>query len=311
MTQSTSTFKTFPEFSKLTMADKGKYVALIRDYPPLVDLSFAGLMVWWNFLDSCAVSRLHNNLVISYWLPGDEKNSGLSLIGTDKIDESVCTLFDSLKAHDEPARLVHVPEFTISSMQYPELFTFTAEQDYDECIFAVSGFCPLSHATKRTKTKIQKFLSRVDEDMIEVRSLDLRTKVNRQLLLTGANKWFRKGGFNDLGKLNEEALALAIDAATQLDIENICLFIDGELAGFQLYQAPADKRYVIGTFTKVDTSIPGTPEYMMYVAARHFAEIGATYINYEQDLGVATLRAEKLSLGPVNFFRKYTVRPAT
>lgn len=72
-------FKTFPEFSKLTLNDKDEYEALIKDYPPVYDMMFIGRMTWWDQLDSAAVSMLNGNLVVSYWLPGDEKHSGLSI----------------------------------------------------------------------------------------------------------------------------------------------------------------------------------------------------------------------------------------
>jgi hypothetical protein len=309
MALKSSTFKVFPEFSRLTMDDKDAYESFVKDYPPLTDISFAGLMIWWNFLDNCAISQLNGNLVLSYWLAGDEKNTGLSLIGKEDIDETVCEIFDHLKTNNEPVRLVHVPEFVVSNMRYPEMFNFTGEQDYDECIFAISGFYPLSHATKRAKQKIQGFLSKTPEDSIEIKSLDLWHETIRRQLIDGSRKWRQKGNFNDLGKLDNEAFRIAVDNAQELDIENICLFIDGELAGFQLYQIPSDRRYVIGTFTKVDCDIPGAAEYMFYAAAKHYADLGAAYINYEQDLGIPSLRAEKLALGPANFFRKYTIRP--
>src|SRR5687768_17214608 len=83
-------FKVFPEFSKLTLADRKKYEMLVRGYPPLSDVSFASLMNWWNALDSCAVSTLNGNLIFSYWLAGIEDMSGISIMGTEQIDESIC-----------------------------------------------------------------------------------------------------------------------------------------------------------------------------------------------------------------------------
>lgn len=75
-------FKTFPEFTKLTLSDKEEYERLTRGYPPISDIAFSSLMIWWDSLGGLAVAKLNGNLVISYWLPGDEEYSGLSLIGT-------------------------------------------------------------------------------------------------------------------------------------------------------------------------------------------------------------------------------------
>jgi len=306
-----SAFKTFPEFSKLTIEDKHAYEVIINDFPPVAEISFASLLTWWNFLDSCSVSQLNGNLIISYWLPGDEKNSGLSLVGTQNVDDSICTVFDYLREQKEPVRFVHVPEFVVGCMKYPELFTYISEPDYDEGVYAISNFYPLKRATKHVHSKIEKFLSKVEEKQVSVRSLDFRLKANRDLLLECSNRWYKKGTINDIAKIDREAFKTVMTHAEALDIENVCLYIDDELAGFQLYQTPADKRYIIATFIKVDYSIPGLFEYMLHICAKRFGEQGATYINFEQDLGIPRLRAEKLALGPINYFRKYTIEPAS
>src|ERR1700729_1753334 len=113
-------FKTFPEFSKLTIANKKEYEALISDYPPIYDLSFSSLMTWWNPLNSMCVAQLNDNLVMPYWLPGEGVHSGLSFIGTNKVDESLCVIFDYQQSKGEVPRLINVPEFVINSIQYPD-----------------------------------------------------------------------------------------------------------------------------------------------------------------------------------------------
>lgn len=124
----TSNFRQFPDFTKLTLADKSRYEAEIADFPPFSDISFATLMIWWNTLDSCAVAKLNDNLVISYWLPGDEAKSGLSLIGRNKVDESMCTILDYLEAEGKAQKLVHVPEFVLSAIKYPEYLLLLLNQ---------------------------------------------------------------------------------------------------------------------------------------------------------------------------------------
>jgi hypothetical protein len=286
------------------------YDALVASYPPVADISFQSMMLWWNPLGSSAVSTLNGNLVLSYWLPGDDKNSGLCLLGTRAIDESICMIFDQLHESGKPARLVHVPEFVVSHMKHPVLFNFAAEQDYDEFIFDVSTFYPLHHATQHMQAEIKRFLSKVDESKIVLRSLDLRLARNRETLLAAAASWQKHDGFNYIGTIDRDAFIAAVNMAGELGVENICLYINGNLAGIQLYQVPADKRYVVATFMEFDTSIQGLGSYMMHAAARWFAESGFRYINFEQDLGLFRLRAEKLAMGPTSYFRKYTITPA-
>ena len=74
-------FKTFPEFSKLTLNDREEYESYIKDFPPISDILFASIMVWWGALDGLAVSKLNDNLVISYWIPGDENTQDFLSLG--------------------------------------------------------------------------------------------------------------------------------------------------------------------------------------------------------------------------------------
>src|SRR5690606_15195779 len=158
---------------------------------------------------------------------------------------------------------------------------------------------PLHHASKRVRSKVGAFSRKVQVERVTVRTIDLSSKANQQQLLNSADMWLEKGSINDIAKIDGEALAAALRHADVLDIHNICLYIDGQLQGFQLFQLPPDKRYVIATFTKVNSSLPGVTEYLLHACARKWADQGISYINFEQDLGIPHLRAEKLALGPV------------
>lgn len=304
------TFKTFPEFSKLTLADRGAYNALVDHYPPVSNIQFTTLMLWWNVLDGLAVSRLNDNLVISYWLPGAENWSGLSIVGENLLDESICTVFDYLKEKGEEPRLVHVPEFELSSLQHPQLFRFDGERDMDEYVLSLSRFYPQTHMVGFRRSHIRKFLSQVDENDITVRSIDLTSKSNQRMLLNSIATWPSKGTLNDLTQLSDDVLHRSILDAEAYGIENACLFIRNKLHAYILYHLPADKRYVIFCHAKFSYAMPHLFDYAVYAFSRWLAEQGATYINLDLDYNVPMLRMIKLALGPENFFRCYTVRPS-
>jgi hypothetical protein len=299
-------FKTFPEFSKLTFADKETYEALIAQYPPIASISFTDLITWWNPLNSCAVSELNGNLVISYWLPGAEQQSGLSLLGTHNIDESLCVLFDYFSQRNEKPRVIRVPEFVLSQVQYPELFVSKEEREFGEYVYDISKFYPLNHLISYRRHRVRKFLSQISEDRITIKSLDLSSYNNQRLLLE--NDWPRTG-INKIARVEDEAIETSIEHASLLGLENLCLYVDGVLRGYCLYYHPADKRYIIFKHAKVDYEIPRTLDYMIYAFAARYADKGVTYVNLDSDLGLPFLRMFKLALGPSNFFRKYTVEP--
>lgn len=303
-------FKTFPEFTDLDISHKEAYETLIKDYPPYSDLSFANLMVWWNALGACRVAMLNDNLVISYWIPGLDKHSGLALIGTNMIDESMCAIFDHLRSRGDQARLVHVPEFVMASMRYPEMFSFKDERGFDEYIIPVTRFYPLNGALAHRRWQVKRFLAKVAEDRVSIKSVDLSDSANKALFLTKARQWWKKNTINDLMKLEQESLIHSIEMADDLKLQNMAFYIDGVLRGFCIYHLPADKHYAIVAHIKVDTSIPKAMDYISYAFARWLADRGIMYVNLEYDLGLPMLRMIKLALGPTTSLRKYTVRPS-
>jgi hypothetical protein len=302
-------FKTFPEFSKLTLGDRQEYEALIRDYPPISEISFVTLATWWSYLEPAALATLNKNLVLSYWIPGDDETSGLSLVGTRDIDESICEIFDYQKLRGDKPRLVHVPEFVVSNMRYPEMFTFTPERKFDECIVTTAALSSISNASHPIQEKITQFLRNHQGYSITLQQLDLTKEENQVLLLDKTERWSQAGTGNEIPKLLQEITPQKIRHAEELGIKNYCLYIQDELQGIFLYHQPHNKDYVIACFGRVNGRIKNIMEFLVYSVAQKFEEEEVSYINLDFDLGLPFLRANKLSLGPVNFFRKYTIEP--
>ena len=307
--KTSNAFSPFPEFGKLTLADKAEFDALVKDFPPIYDASFTGLMTWWSQLDNVSVSRLNDNLVIPYYLPGDEAHSGLSLIGTNKADESITTIFDYLREQGRPVRLVNVPEFVITNVQFHDMFIFKEERKYSEYIYPIARFYPLKNMPLYWRKKIQRAQKDIDSGKIVVRSLDFHSETDSKLLLNAVNEWQSKG-MNDYGLVEKDTIKETIINAAPLDIENLCLFVDGKLHGFCLYNVPSDKRYIVVKHVKATHSSTLGFELIGYMFAKRFSELGITHVNLNADYGKLKLRMFMLALGPSNFFRKYIVEPA-
>lgn len=303
-------FKTFPEFSKLTLADREEYESFIKDFPPVADISFASLMTWWDSAGSADVAVFHGNLVVSYWLPGDDEHSGLSLIGTKAVEESICAIFDYLRERGERPRLVGVPDFVVHQIQYHELFRFSAQTGGDEYVVSLSRLSSLPEIPFYRRAGIKKFMQNMSKSEVAVKSVDLSKPQNRALLWAKANSWPKKG-LNNTGSVEMQALAHTIAIGQELTVRNVCLFIDGELEGFCLYHLSHDAAYVITDHGKFNYDISNIFAFISYAFARYFVqEEGAKYANLHGDLGVTRLRILKLALQPSHFFRKYVIEPA-
>lgn len=299
---------TFPKFSTLTIADKQEYEQLIKNYPPIADISFAGLMGWWGLYRAPEVALLNGNLIIRYALEGNDGDSGLSLIGTNDVDETVCFLFDYLKERGESPQLVHVPEFVVQNMQYPELFEFEGERNYDEYIISLSKFYPLEGSSHYQQQRVRKCIAKLHNSRVTAGPLDLDERKNRELLLNSVRDWPVRG-INNLSKRENDALRNAITNATNLGLHNVCLTIDGVVHGFILFQAPHDRKYVTLEYVRVSYAIPYILNFMSFMFAEWMAKQEVEHVNLCMDYGKPILRVAKLALGPVNFFRKYKIKP--
>lgn len=307
--QPVSSFATFPEFSTLTIKHKEEFQTFVSPFPPIGDIQFATLLTWWDSLDGVQVAQLNGNLVVQYWRPGDEARSGLSLIGTQAVDETICTIFDYLRERNQPVRLVNVAEFVVSEVEYPAMFSFHEERAYHEYIIPVANFYPFKNITGYRNRKIQRLFKKYGKDNLVSKSLDLQKQANVDLLIEATDTWWKKN-LNDFGSVGKETIKKSIRHANALGFENVCMFADDTLLGFCLYQQPSDKRYVICSHIKATQNDTLTFELIAYMLGQWFGNQGFTYGNLTEDWGRLRLRMFMLTLGPSNFFRKYTVEPA-
>lgn len=304
-----STFSAFPEFSRLTLEDRDNYEAFIKDYPPIYDISFPGLMSWWNPLGNMAVCELNGNLVIPYWLPGDEQNSGLSIVGTRKIDESICEIFDHLRSQDKLTRLINVPEFVLSYIRYHDMYIFNEQRDRNEYVMPLSHFYPLKNMADHWRKKVEKFMETTHQGNVIVTNLDLHTKKDKAELIVAAKEWRTKNKINDFGSIEGECMETYIDNSEPLQIENICLIVNDELWGFALFEIPRNKNYIIMKHIKATHPETCGFELLAYYFSKWFIERGFKYVNLGPDYDLNHLRMFMLTIGAANFFRKYTIEP--
>lgn len=159
------------------------------------------------------------------------------------------------------------------------------------------------------RRKVERQLARAKDHKIVTRSLDLSEARNRAFLWDMVIAWQPKG-INNYGKIEREAMRLCLQHPEELGLENVCLFIDGELYGFCLYRLGPDKRYAVIKHIKATHVSTLGFELIAYMFAQWFAEKGISYANVCSDFGLLRLRMFMLTLGPYNFFRKYSIEPA-
>lgn len=301
-------FATFPEFTTLTYGHREEYERLIREYPPIADISFAGLMGWWGTLRPPKVSLLNGNIVIAYSSKSNGDLSEFCVIGTKDIDQSICAVYDYLINQDKKPELVHVPDFVVSSIRYPELFNFKAERAYDEYLIDLSRQQPLENTTGFQRHRLEQFLEKMQGHQVTVESLDMSRHESRKLLLDLNDQW-PKRGINSTDAKEEVAVRRAIDNADKLGLHASCIKIDGVAHSYILFDAPYDQEYITLEYARLSYGINHIANFSIYMFSEWFASRGVKYANVSMDYGKPVLRIAKLALRPVNFFRKYSIEP--
>jgi hypothetical protein len=303
----------FPQFAPLDLDDRERYEDLVGEFPPLSDISFPTLHIWWNLEGQLTFSTINQNLLINYALPFDEENSGWCIIGKYRLDESIRTIFDYLRAGHKPLKLVHVPEFVVKELNQPENFTLEEETDYNEYILDSRALANLEGSGHgKTRRKVNRFLREVEDSKVEILPLDLSSAGAREQLFQAIITWEgNQPGKNDPGHTEHAAIRKTLAHAALLGIEHLGLYIDDKLYAVILYHRSHDNKYYILNHLKVDYSIPYIFDYMTHHIANKAVENNIDFLNMEMDLGIENLRRHKMGLRPVDFFRKYTVTPAT
>lgn len=306
---SASHFKPFPNFTKLNNSNKSEYQEIISHFPPIANISFETLKLWWDDLDNAEISILNGNLVISYWSNGgDEEQSGLCLVGENDIDQSICQIFDYQRQNGQQARLFYVPEFVIHNIKHPDMFRMTSNIRDDEYILELDRFADIKKLPIYQRSKMKQFMRQVGTKEVQVSRLDLSKPQNRLLLLESAQAWTKKG-FNKMGRMENSTLINAVRHADENDIKNLCLKIDDKIHCFLLFSELHDKRYVSIHNARINYEINGLFDYMAYAFAKELKSKGVEFADLHSDLNILHIRSLKLSLRPVEYIKKFTIEP--
>lgn len=302
-------FKTFPEFTKLTMEHREAYNSIISRYPPCSNITFGSLMTWWSALDTPLVALHGENLIISLWYPGYDDYSGLCVLGVRNVDETICSVFDYQQSLGREPRVSHIPEFVVSKIRFPEMFEFQSMRDHDECIVSVDVLADPTALPEHKRWKLNRFLSEFNEQRIEVRNLDLTSVYDKDVMLEKLEQWRSKGGVNSFAKHDEDCLVRAIRKGPELGYYAAGMFVDGELEAYLVMHESQLDGYELITYARFSYNFPYFLEIVTYTFAKWFKANGTKEVNIESDSGFPVLRQLKLSMGPSNFIRMYKVSP--
>ncbi len=292
----------FPEFKKLELADKIEIEKITSMFAPYSDFNFVSL--WsWDIFDEMRVSLLNDNLVVRFtdYLTDEPF---YSFLGNNNSNETVKQLLALSLKEGIKLELRLVPEVSLTGLD-PKKYSFVEDRGNFDYIYSsenLAAFLGSEHSNSRRL--IKKFAT--TNGKIHHENLDLSLINTRMQILKLDNLWKANKELNFASDNEEKALMRLLNSADYLKLINVGIYIEDELVAFTLNEK-LNNQYSMSFFAKFDIKYRGAYLYSMQVTSKKLLEHGIKFINCEQDLGLAGLRASKESLVPVFYLKKYTV----
>ena len=299
----------FPDFRRVTLADKDWYSTFIQAFEPYADFSFGNFIVWLNQRDDLAICQLNGNLIVHCTAVFMNNQLIITLIGRNQISETINAIFKHQQEHGLAIELLGVPDVVVNSLgKQVSDYEITTDRDEFEYVYRTDRLASLEGSEYRNKRRDLSIFKRSNPDT-ELRELDLADITTCDYLRKCLRTWENTYSANDPTQQEAEVLESTLKFGGQLAYKNYSLYINDDLVGFVLYQAPPGADCVIVNHIKTDNKIPYTFDYLFVALANKLHSEGIHWINLEQDLGLPGLRAHKESLRPDHFLEKYTIRP--
>jgi hypothetical protein len=181
------------------------------------------------------------------------------------------------------------------------------DRDNHDYVYAFADWVSLAgHAFARHRQQIRRCRPRA---AFSFRSLDLHDPADREAMLALFRCWAaQKPALAGEDRRHELAALRRLFALPPSERLGACGLEDGgRLVAFSVWEGLPGGVYCVTHFRKSDRSYEGLAAYLQHEESRLLLEQGYELMNVEQDLGIAGLRAYKLSLRPCRFLRKYVV----
>ena len=297
----------FPHFKKLELADKKDVEKFTQKYPPYSDFNFVSM--WsWDIKGEMLLSTLNDNLVVRFtdYLTGEPF---YSFLGNNKVNETAEKLLGLSKKEGFKPMLKLLPEDSIKNIDISK-FKIQEDRDNFDYIYSIPILSELKGGIYEThRNLIHQFL-KINKDW-EVSVIDFREIYNKNSILSLFTQWAKnKGDSLLLEEYKNEFLALnkllSIEDTKKINLVCFALYVEKKLVGFIINELVYNE-YNIIHFEKADASYKGCYPFLMQQNLKNLNNFHVKYLNFEQDLGIDSLRFTKKKFHPISFLKKYLV----
>ena len=297
----------FPQFKSLELSDKEDVEKITGKFPPYSDFNFVSM--WsWDIKGEMRLSMLNENLVVRFtdYLTGEPF---YSFLGDNKVNETVEELLEFSKKESLPLELKLIPEEVVKDLDQIKFKAIEDRNNFDY-IYDVSRLAELKGSEYQShRNSIHKFLRIYKNWKVEV-VINFTEIYDKNQILSLFTQWIKnKGDSLLLEEYKNEFLSLnkllSISDPSKLNLTCIFLCVDNKLVGFIINECV--KKYNTIHFEKADTSFKGCYPFLMQQNSKILNNLNIKELNFEQDLGVNSLRFTKTQFNPSFFLKKYLI----
>ncbi len=297
----------FPAFKKLELSDHKEVEKFTKKISPCSsDFNFAG--TWsWDVQDSMQISQLHENYIIRFinYVTGEPF---YTYLGTNKTNETLSSLLDlSLQEKIEPEVKLILERYTEGIDR--NIFTVDEDRDNFDYIYDLEELKNFKgHAFESKRGMIHRFLRKYPE--ATVKTLSLGDPETQQKIINLYKTWVDSKTQKDEHYASHEEIVVIerfFLAWNQFETVSTGVFVDHKLVAFSINEL-TDEEYVMSHVVKADDAYTGIYAYLMQETAKVLHALGRKYLNFEQDLGIPSLRQAKTLFRPSFFLRKYIIK---
>ncbi len=288
------TLPRYPRFKAVGIEDQETCKTFIdKNSYGICELNFPNIFIWRNS-EHPRLTLLDENLVILLE-PDFEPAYFLPPLGRNNIAKTIETCLDRIP------RMSRVPEEF--ARDHGAAFEVDEDRDNFDYIYLAKDLGELrGKKFERKRNRVRKFEILRDYTYEDLRRCHI-PECHRLL-----ERWFAAKGDDDpFIKAEKGAIGEALTSYEDLGLQGGVVLVGGRLEAFTFGMGLTGNMAVI-PIEIANPEIPGLAQWINreFVCRKWSAY---TYINREQDMGLAGLRRAKLSYRPVHFGRKYVIRP--
>jgi hypothetical protein len=300
-----SMIPSFPQFKKLSLEDNDSVEQYTRHFPYYSDYNFSSLWAW-DIEHGREISDLNGNLVVKF----TDYQTGkpfLSFLGIHDPGKTTLALLDYSEAIGLEPMLRLMPEVSIHDLEDPGIQVLSDEANFDY-IYLTERLAALEGTQYKSKRKAAEHFEKLYPNHgYEI--LNLSEPATQEAVRSIAEMWrkHRQIPGDDQSIIHEsEAIENMFTLAKTRNLFAGVVTIDGVANAFTIEEI-VNQILSIGHFWKTAHPSRGEYEYLARRTAAHLHDSEVVYWNWEQDLGIESLRASKSSYRPSDFLKKFIV----